>query len=278
MHRYVLFIVTVLSSSVSADALLTFDGRGSEELRSIAVRDGKVAMQSGRNTSMLYDERARRVTVVDHARRSYFTLDQRSMEQQAAAVQQRMQSMQAQMAPMMEQMRQQLQAVLDDPDIPETQKDAVRQQFERTGQAAGGAGAPAMPGMGSVEPLQAQPTGQRERIAGIDCEVHRLTRGGRALREVCVARHEDVGIARADYATLRGLFGFMRELGAGAARSVGAVAAPAALPGLDGIPLRSNDLASGDGSRLRAVSTDALEASGFAPPDGYREHQPPGRF
>ena len=194
-----------LSSTACADATLVYTDSDSNTPRNIYIKDGRVLMESGEGESMLYEESRRTMTMIDHNRRAYFSFNPEQMAQQTQTMQQQAQS---QMAPMLEQMKAQFEQILKDPNIPEAQKQALRQQMASFG-AAGGNSSAGAPAAQATTTMRA--TGESRKIAGIKCKMHVVMRGPSPEQEVCVGRHSDAGISRQDYNTMQSMFALMQE-------------------------------------------------------------------
>ena len=207
--------------------------------------------------------------MIDHGRRGYYVMDPQAMAEGAQAMQaQNQQSM----GEAMQQMQQHMQALLDNPDIPESQKKMFREEMAKmmgsTGSTPGAGGVPQLP------PMRIEPTGESRKISGIKCNMFMVTRGSEATQEVCVASRKAAGVPQDDYATLRGMFAFMREMAEQSMAAMGAGGGGPAFPDYDGVPVQITDLEDGSVSTLRNVSTKSVSDSAFSVPAGYRQHDP----
>ena len=267
-----------ITHTTFAATTIEFEGQG-EEPSTFLISKGKVLICTGETEDMLYDERAGRVTMIDHAERGYFVMDPDEMAERMqgmqARSQQQMQQLQQQMGSAMEQMRQQMETLLNDPDIPDQQKRMIQQQMA---QMSGGAGAmPGAPpgGMPDQQPMQVEATGESRKVAGIKCNVHKVSQGGRYIQEVCVAGRKATGVPQSDYQTMQNMFAFMRNLAEKSMAAMGVSGGGGhAYPDIEGVPVEIRDFEEGTVSVLRSVSTESIADSTFAIPAGYKELDP----
>ncbi len=136
-----------------------------------------------------------------------------------------------------------------------------------------------MPGMlgGNVD-VKVTPTGKRERVGKYACAIYRTTVNGRQIQDACLADAGNVGISKADQATLRHAFEQLKELmnkmSAGLARSplsgMPTGKFPVEITQYDSRGRMKSEV------RLQQVSRSAVPASDFRIPTGYTERKMPG--
>ena len=257
-----------ITPATFAATTVEFDAQG-EGPETFLISKGKVLMRSGENEDMVYDDRKRQMTMIDHSRRGYFVMDPEKM----AAQMQGMQSqMQGQMGAAMEQMKQHMQTLLDNPDISDEQKKMIQDEMAKMSARSGAM--PTAPGA-APEPMKIKATGKSRKVAGINCKMHRVSRGGRTVQEVCVASRKATGMPKDDYQTMQNMFSFMREIAEKSMSAMGmSGGGGAAFPEIDGVPVEIKDMEDGTVSVLRNVSTKSIADSTFSVPAGYREHNP----
>jgi len=230
-----------------AAAATTIRGQGSGGANTMYIEPGHVAMRSGAEGHALtiFDAAKDRMLLVDRARHTYQVMDA-----------QRVQKLADQMQQMRKQLEQQLQK------LPESQRAAMRKQ------------------MGSMMPGAAKPPtvrierGGSDRVNGFACTQAKVFLDGQARHEVCVASLDALGLSKAEYQTLTGMFAFFGKMygkvSAGAAQ-LGPRTTERLMQELGGLPVRSKDLQSGKSWQIRDVSHDAIPANTFQVPAGYRE-------
>ncbi len=253
---YAACVALSITPATFADTTMLFDDQV------FLVKDGRVLIR-GDQEDTLFD--GQRVTVIDHKRRGYFVMDPKTMGEKAKAMQGQMQSqmqqMQQQLGPMMQQM-------LDNPDIPESQKNQIRAQLA---QLTGGAGAStgAMP---KPQPVTVRATGETRTVRNIKCKVILASRAARAIQEACVATPRAAGVPEADYRALRNMFAFMRKTAEEMMTSMGMQSPGPVFPDFEGVPVQIKDLEDGEVSTLQSVSTNRIDADAMRVPADYRQN------
>jgi hypothetical protein len=111
-------------------------------------------------------------------------------------------------------------------------------------------------------------TGGQETIAGFTCALAEISYdGGEPEEAVCVATAAELGITDADFRALNAAMRGMADI---------AALDPHSDPGADfaqmgGVPIRSRDLISGDGSELVSIDTAAVDPARLRVPANFRE-------
>lgn len=210
---------------------------------------GSLLRADGNNQSAIIDSSANRVTLVDHGSRSYVHLDESQMEALADIA-----DMAAQGA----------RSVMDW--LPEEAREAIA-----------GLGLDEQPQ--AATSLRLLPTGQTQRVAGFDCQMHRLDAATREL-QLCLADSAALGLAAAERQTVARALRLMHRLAGRLARW-----------DISGLPLAQMDgtrlplrILEADGqavivdTQLSRVSGEVLAASLFAVPQGYSQQRDAGAW
>lgn len=228
------------------------------------VKDNKVfieAVGGSPDADMLFDAAKKEVVIISHRDKTLMELDEQKMEAIAR-----------QTAGMMDQLKSQMAEQLKN--LPEDQRKQMEEML--------GANMPGLMDQGQKKPVERElvTLDQTDTINGFDCRRYRVLEDGQPVAESCVAAREELDLSDSDYQTLRTMQDFARQLADRMQAMMGKQGA--AMPGMagasfDGVPVVVNDL-SGQGSevRLKSVQHDALDASRFQVPEGYRPVQMPG--
>ena len=132
-----------------------------------------------------------------------------------------------------------------------------------------------IPGIGAATvdvSVSVKPTGARERVGKVSCEVYRTQVNGDHREDVCLANVADAGISGADQATLRRAVDEMKALSEKA--SNGMFHLPLRAVPNDKFPVRMTHY---EGGRivqiveLKSLTSGAVPGGDFAIPSGYSE-------
>lgn len=128
-----------------------------------------------------------------------------------------------------------------------------------------------IPGLGKAGEVTVDTTGDTDMVAGHECEVVQLIRGGVAQESLCIADAQDLGLSGEEFATVEAMFGLMQTMLAGTGLEY------VGLPYLKlaGMPIRYQDALSQKQRTLSRVSHDQLSDLVFAIPPGYQAQNSP---
>lgn len=227
------------------------------EVEGTMLRMDPDADSPGAGHSVLFDAEAETITLLDHGRRSWMSVDRQRLAELAGGVDQAL-----------AQARRQMEAQLQS--MPPQQAEMVRRMMEQRMAAL----APKT----SAERPEAtlRETGREEERAGRPARLVEVVEDGRVVRHHWVASWDAVGIGKAEAATLEA----MMELTAEMARELPVAATGGSLTtvALDGMPVETVELEGGEATRtmtLVKASSRPVPAERFRVPDGYRERQLP---
>lgn len=230
-----------------ADARLDFTALAGDTPVDTVWLSGALLRVDGTGQTAIVDTTTSEVLLLDHASQTFARLDSAQMEALAdladAAVQGARQVIQW---------------------LPAEAREAL-------GELGVEAGTPAP----ATRALRLQPTGQTQRIAGIDCQMHLLQAGG-PDRLACLASSTALGLSDSDRRTVARAFALLHRLAARVSRwNISSLP----LEDIDGtrLPVRIVEQdASGvilADTQLRRISSAPLEADTFAVPPGYTQQR-----
>ncbi len=271
---YAACIALFIAPVTSADTTMEFDAQGDGLPNEIVIKGNKVLMHSSDGEDMVYDASQKNTTMIDHERRGYYVMDPQAMVEGAKAMQSQMQGQTGAGMQQMQQMQQYMQTLLDDPNIPEDQKNMYREEMAKMMGSAGATPVAPAGSMPALAPMRIESTGESRKISGIKCKMFVVSKGDKAMEEVCVASRKAAGLPEEDYATLRSMFAFMREMADQSMAAMGVESGGPEFPDYGGVPVQIKDLDDGSLSTLRNVSTKSVSDSAFSVPAGYRQHDP----
>lgn len=259
MHRTMIVAATLslgMAIGAHADTRMSFSTQqGDASL--FSIKGDRIRMEGGENENAvtLYDASENRLTIIDPSEQSYYRMDAESMQQQSQRMSEQMEQVRKQMEQQMENM-------------PEEQREQMRQQMEQM-----------MPDnqAGQEEPadLRIERSGERSRVAGIECEHVTVHGDGKPIHRACVASTDSIGMSSSDISTLKSLFGMLDDMAAGfGGQSAGAHAPGLIVDELDGLPIQAKDLESDATWTLQDVQSDDLDAADFEIPAGYQKIDP----
>ena len=192
------------------------------------------------------------MVVVDHARKSYFVMDQQAMSGMANQMNQVMQQMQAKLKNM----------------PPER-----RAMIEKMMKSRGSVGVQAQP---PRPPAEVTNTGERDTVSGYPCVKYVVTRGGQKVRELWVTDWSNVegGGEAAD--AMKAMAKFGEELLSATSGNVPFVLPEspfAEIEQMNGFPVSTKSFHNGrlsDEMRLRSSKRQSIDPAEFEPPAGYK--------
>ncbi|MGI9304563.1 MAG: hypothetical protein ACR2RB_17940 [Gammaproteobacteria bacterium] len=237
----------------AANNTFVFEDQEDQSTSTITIGHGmiKVETKDKRHADdiMVYDDRRKVMMAFNFEQKSYMEFDKNTVQKQLA----RSREMQQRMMPqLMEQLK----------NLPEEQRALVEERM---------AAAQAMmraPEEMEMPRMTSQNTGKVLSVSGINCTVHAVFKDGKPDGKVCVASPKALGLSKADYQTVRGMFTLMRDMAAavpGARDSTIHLLADA-----EGVPIKND----GEGTTLVEASKQTLSAASFQPPAGFRKIDP----
>ena len=207
-------------------------------------------------SGMIYRGDSREMIALDHADRSYYVLDEESMQR-----------MGAQLSGAMKQMQEALEAM-----PPEQRAMAEKMMKQHMPQEMS---EPPRP------PPSLHATGREDTVNGFDCDYYEVRREERKVRELCVTPWAEIPGGRGVADSLLGMAGFFERMASTISEETGIAVMGdqqeifGHLEELDGYPVLTREFDERGGvtseSVLESAVTENLEPSLFEPPAGYRE-------
>ncbi|HET6545119.1 MAG TPA: DUF4412 domain-containing protein [Rhodanobacteraceae bacterium] len=248
--RVLPFTLSLLAGAVfsvaHADVRLDYKASSKDApLTRLEIAGSRMRSDSGGNT-VVVDTANDEFLTIDRSAKEYTRIDAAQLEKLAGAASAAMQ---------------QVQAMLQN--LPPDQRKMIEDRM-------GGR----LPGAAAKTKVAMTPTGRHERIAGHDCEVYAMTFNGSHDQDLCLANAAEVGLDAADRKALHDAFAYFKRM----AEKLSAGGSQLDLPfdqiGGDRVPIKVvvyDDGKPGATSQLESVRTDAIPASDFQPPAGFRE-------
>lgn len=239
----IMAIATVLgSASAVADTRIVYvDEKTGAERTVIAVKDGKVRMDSADTDSFsLYDSDTDVLTLVEPDKRSYTRLDEESLR-----------ALSGEMNDAMARMREQMQR------MPPEQRAAMKKMM---GGAPDAAKAPA---------IKVDRTGKVLNKGGHECRQLFLSSGDVARMELCVVDRKVIDMPDDDRATLDAMQEQMKIVAESFAGGSGHT--PLDYGAIGGMPVFMKSSAQRSGEVLKSVTHGGIDVSLFEVPAGFRE-------
>lgn len=241
-------------SSAMADTTLSFNDGRQPDPTSFLIKNGQVLMQGkspqGGEFASIYDSKKNHFLIVDYGRQNFYVMDKPLLNKQIKLMEE-----------MRAQMKQNMQAQIQQ--LPPEQKKMMEQRMD------------AMLNPPKPPPMKITRTGKAESINGIDCSLFDVHRGEEKVREVCVAKTEELKISETDYNTLRNMFAYMKDMAETLAKQSPMGSDDGAMMAeMDGIPVEMRDLRQGFVSRLEGVSNDDISPSLFQIPSTFQKVDP----
>jgi len=205
---------------------------------------------SGEGMAFVFDEGAQVARVINMDRKTYMELNRAFMEQ-----------MQGQLAQVQEQLK----------NLPPDQRAVLEQALRGRGAALGSAEAQA-------PKFEYRQTGS-DRVGQWTCTKYEGYQGSQKLAEICTVDPKALGIGPADFEVAKHLADFLKEFLPQAANQV-LVAGTPADQGFSGVPVRRTTFVNGKPetvSEIKEVRHEAIPASAFDVPAGFKRETPPGR-
>ncbi|GIX32229.1 MAG: hypothetical protein KatS3mg125_0185 [Lysobacterales bacterium] len=240
-----LLAILFLCGSARADLLLEYEGGHSGGVSAMAIANGKIRIDNGSDTSVVFDPKTDTILTLDHRKRRFTRIGPREMEEMQAALRAATAELDRAMAELPPEIRAQMQ-----------------QGF------MGGV-------LGGKPAVSSAPTGRSDQVQGIACRFHRIEALGRLVAEVCIADHADVPwLGREEHETLNAMQRMQERLLENL-REGPLSALLSNTFNLQGLPLVHIDHSGGKALRstLSRVSRDPLPAALFDPPAGYQEEK-----
>jgi hypothetical protein len=203
------------------------------------------------STAFVFDEKGQTARVLNLDKKTYMELDKGMMQQ-----------MQQQMAQMQEQMK----------NLPPQQRAMMEQMMRGRG------GIPGMPGGAPPVKIEYKQTGS-DKVGQWSCTKYEGSRGQEKVTEVCTVDPKELGVTPADFEVAKHLAEFLTSFMPGAADQI-VTAGNAAEQGFSGIPVRRTSYSGGkvqSVSEIKEVRHEAIPASAFEVPAGFRKENPGGR-
>lgn len=205
---------------------------------------------------MIYRGDSGEMIALDHADRSYYVLDEESMQR-----------MGEQLSGAMKQMQEALEAM-----PPEQRAMAEKMMKQHMPQEMS---EPRRP------PASLYATGREDTVNGFDCDYYEVRRDERKVRELCVTPWAEIPGGRGVAESLLGMAGFFEHMASTISEETGIAVMGdqqeilGHLEELDGYPVLTREFDEGGGvtseSVLESAVTENLQPSLFEPPSGYRE-------
>ncbi len=234
-----------LSATVSADTRVEMADEDGAHSVVYKIKDGKVRFEQTTDPGNigLFNTADSSMIMLDADSKQYFQMDKQVADDMAGAMSEQMAEMQKRLA-----------------QLPPEQAAQMRRFMPNMGKTA-------------APKYSSEKTGAKDNVGGIACEMVRVSKDGQPINENCVASLKDAGISKADHKTMRAMMeameSFSKQMGGGASSM------SAELSAIDGIPVKSIDLLSGETMTLKSLSTDKLDAAQFSVPEGYTKRNMP---
>ncbi len=248
-----LCVSSVANAGVEMD-LVTLDAAGNEEMRTkIYAQDDKVRMEEGGNGNATMIFLGDRFLYVDHKDKTYMVMDEATLEEVSAKMNEAMKEMEAQLA-----------------NMPPEQRAMVEQMMK--GQMQGMMGEAEETPPPRVEAVGSGKWQSRK------CEEYAVFEGDEQVQKICAADLDDVNGADEVIAAFKNMAAYIEKL----TESMPMRPASQPNPGelmeqIGGFPIHTIEYS--NGRKVREVSLDSvtekdLENALFEAPEGYRRQDP----
>lgn len=207
------------------------------------IKDNRILMLNGTDTNqaILFDGEERVITQIDYASKSYTRMDKETTGKVSQQMDAAMAQLEEQLKHMSPEQRKMLEARM--PQISGRINKSAQPKFD------------------------VKPKGEKDTVAGVKCEVVEMYKDMQLESVACVANADNLGIAAADFATIKTMMNAMQEL----ASEFGSESMPS-FDTVGGFPIRTKDVSQADGQHtvLKSVSTDKLKAEDFNVPEDFK--------
>ena len=247
--RHCLFALLVAAAPVSATLAGTvIESRSSSQgEQKLYVSGDQVRMEAeGADKPVtLFDGSRQRLILLDTSAQQYNVIDEAQLEELGQRVEQ-----------VREQLRKQIES------MPAEQQERARQRMNE------------MMGTGEPPEVRIERTDEQTQVNGISCRRANVRLDGELAHRLCIAQPQDLGLADDSYRTLQDLFAFFSRMTAALGRSRGEFDARAmqqAMQELGGVPIRSEDIDSGQTWSLQRTTQTDIPDERFRIPEDYVE-------
>ena len=248
-----LCVSSVANAGVEMD-LVTVDAAGNEEMRTkIYAQKDKVRMEEGGNGDATMIFLGNSFMYVDHKDKTYMVMDEATLEEVSAKMNEAMKEMEEQLA-----------------NMPPEQRAMVEQMMK--GQMQG------MMGQGAEAPPPRIEAGGSGEWQSRKCKEYSVFEGDEKTQDICAADLDDVDGADEVIAAFKNMAAYIEKLTESMPMRPGGQLNPGELmEQIDGFPIHTVEYA--NGRKVREVSLDsvtekALDDALFQAPEGYRQQDP----
>lgn len=254
MRRNAISLIAVLGAAALpggalAGTTLVYETPDGATGMTYSITEDRVSMDNPpQGSTIIYDVKADRMTMVNHDERTYTVVTAEAREKMEKQLSD---ARSAQMKAMEE-------SVSHLP--PETREKIL--EGTKSGISAG------QKGLSEGMKTRVDRTGETDTVNGFDCEVVRM-RVMMSSSEICLASHSEVGMPADAAASMKRMAEGMRKLGGSVMKGLGS-SMPGG-PGLEGVAVRIRN--SDNTHVLSDVSTGSVDAGKFAVPDDYEEQE-----
>ena len=243
MIRLVLAALVLVPAVGLADVRLDFANQAQEK-SSVETAAGLVRVQQSGNDRvyMLFDQKQQTITVVNGADKSYQVITQQRIAQAAKKIADAKAKLRANFDKLSPEQQAQLQPVIERMAMAEARQHGVKK-------------------------LSAA------KVADIVCTEYEVAENDKATQKVCAANAKNLDISAVDYQAIADMLTMLAEL----SNKMGGGMMPTAISPaqINGVPIRTQELATANVTSLAGISRKKIAASRFAVPEGYQETQAP---
>jgi hypothetical protein len=237
--------------NVLADTTLTFTSSGDSLPQAIAFGSGKMRInQADSSDWMMYDLQQNAMFMVNDAKQEYYRIDQAQIEQLGQTLGNLSNQMESALA-----------------NLPPEQRAAAEAMMrDMMPQKAQPASAPL---------IDIRSTGNKDKVADINCSIHETWVAKQRKNEICVADSDDLKLTDEDRKTMQGMADLMQQMVDEVQNSVGDLMPEnIASNGLaqimaNGVPVRVREFDNDEVSELSSISHDDIPAAQMTIPASY---------